>query len=158
MIEHVYEQHIPQVNVWNQSSKSIDTDCVVLWVKEIFKVLDQKQVKLPPSVQFVTVVFKNTHEVQALNHRFRCKNRPTDVLSFDSIESTSLGEIVLATQVLEKQAREHQHSFLHEAGYLILHGILHLLGYEHESGGPAEEEMMSLQDTVFEEIKQNEQI
>ena len=75
------------------------------------------------------------------------------MLSFQPIEPSSLGEIVLAVQKVHLQAEKNQHSFLNETGYLILHGILHLLGYEHESDPKKAEEMMSLQDDVFEELK-----
>lgn len=144
-----------QVDVWNHSCVLVDKNRVVLWTNEVFKALAKKHIKPPSSVRAVTIVFKDAEEVQTLNQRFRSKDQPTDVLSFDSIEPAYLGEIILATQVIERQAVSNQHSFFQEAGYLILHGILHLLGYEHESGGPEAKEMMALQDAIYEEVSQH---
>ena len=143
-----------QVNVWNHSSHLIKEEDMIFWTQEVFKVLAKKQVKVPVSIHYVTIVFKNIKDMQALNQQFRQKDRPTDVLSFEAVEPDCLGEVVLATEVVGKQARQNQQSFFHEAGYLILHGILHLLGYEHEMGGIKAKEMMDLQDKAFEQLKQ----
>lgn len=142
-----------KVDVWNHSIYSIKEEDIIFWTQEVFKVLATKQVKIPASIYYVTIVFKNIEDVQALNRQFRQKDRPTDVLSFEAIEPSCLGEIVLATEVIWKQACQNQHSFFYEAGYLILHGILHLLGYEHERGGEKAKKMMELQDTAFEQLK-----
>ena len=84
-------------------------------------------------------------QVRALNRRYRRKDRPTDVLSFPVHASTSaaaiarssatvdgLGDIVIATGVAKRQAREAGHSAQTELRVLALHGLLHLLGYDHE--------------------------
>ena len=142
-----------KVDVWNHSIYFIKKEDIIFWTQEVFKVLATKQVKIPASIYYVTIVFKNIEDVQALNQQFRQKDRPTDVLSFEAIEPSCLGEIVLAAEIIQQQAHQNQHSFFYEAGYLILHGILHLLGYEHERGGEKAKKMMELQDTAFEQLK-----
>jgi probable rRNA maturation factor len=70
--------------------------------------------------------------VRALNHRYRRKNSATDVLSFPSDEPGDLGDVVIAAGVARRQARAAGHSVAVELRVLALHGLLHLLGYDHE--------------------------
>lgn len=73
-------------------------------------------------------------ELQSLNRRFRRKNYPTDVLSFPPAETgTFLGEIAISLDRAEVQAGEHGHKVDEEVRILMLHGILHLLGMDHEN-------------------------
>jgi probable rRNA maturation factor len=65
--------------------------------------------------------------IKALNRKFRRKNEATDVLSF----AGQLGDIVIAAGVARRQAREGGHSYATELKVLALHGLLHLLGYDH---------------------------
>ena len=144
-----------QVYVFNHLSSSLPVkeDKIVFIVNKIFYYLAEEQILPPRSVNQVTIIFKDVKEVQKLNKCFRSKDQPTDILSFQSVEPTSLGEIVLAMQIILSQAAQNQHSILNEVGYLVLHGILHLLGYEHEFGGKDAEEMMCLQDNIFEQLR-----
>lgn len=71
--------------------------------------------------------------MQRLNHRFRRKNMPTDVLSFPSDEPGWLGELAIATGVCRRQAAAHGHAVAVEERVLALHGLLHLMGYDHET-------------------------
>ncbi len=67
--------------------------------------------------------------MRALNRRYRRRDYPTDVLSF---EGEGLGDLVIATGVAARQARAAGHSYQTELRVLALHGLLHLLGYDHE--------------------------
>jgi probable rRNA maturation factor len=80
-----------------------------------------------------TVAFASDARVRALNRTFRGKDYATDVLSFPADEPGVLGDIVIATGVARRQAREAGHGFAAEARVLALHGLLHLLGYDHET-------------------------
>jgi probable rRNA maturation factor len=71
--------------------------------------------------------------VRALNSRYRHKNKPTDVLSFPSGNRDYLGDVVIAAGVARRQAKEAGHSLQTELRILALHGLLHLLGYDHET-------------------------
>lgn len=79
----------------------------------------------------VAIALAPDSQVRALNRRYRRKNAPTDVLSFPSNEKGFLGDIVIATGVARRQAVEMQHPLRTELRVLALHGLLHLLGYDH---------------------------
>jgi probable rRNA maturation factor len=88
----------------------------------------------------VSVALISDRHIRALNRRYRRKDAATDVLSFPptSVPSTGasfLGDIVIARGVARRQAREARHSELTELRILALHGLLHLLGYDHEHDG-----------------------
>jgi len=70
--------------------------------------------------------------VRELNRRYRGKDAATDVLSFQADEPGELGDVVIALGVARRQAREAGHSLQTELRVLALHGLLHLLGYDHE--------------------------
>ena|SRR5579885_3464820 len=80
----------------------------------------------------MTVAIASDSRVRALNRRFRKKDRATDVLSFPSDEQGYLGDVVIAEGVAKRQARDAGHSIATELRVLSLHGLLHLLGYDHE--------------------------
>jgi probable rRNA maturation factor len=86
-------------------------------------------------------------EMTDLNVRYRGKEGPTDVLSFECDdpcavvgpdETLALGDVVLAPAVAEAQAGEYGHTVEEELNLLLVHGILHLLGYEHDEDSDAE--------------------
>ena len=80
----------------------------------------------------VTVAIVSDSRVQRLNRRYRRREKPTDVLSFPSEDPGYLGDIVIASGVARRQAWEAGHSVQAELRILALHGLLHLLGYDHE--------------------------
>lgn len=81
----------------------------------------------------VTIALVSDRRIRALNRQFRGKDSATDVLSFPSGERGFLGDIVIAAGVARRQAREAGHTIQTELRVLALHGLLHLLGYDHES-------------------------
>jgi probable rRNA maturation factor len=80
----------------------------------------------------VAVALVSDSRVRALNHRYRGKDHATDVLSFPSHSDGFLGEIVIARGVARRQAQAAGHREATELRILALHGLLHLLGYDHE--------------------------
>ena len=74
----------------------------------------------------LSIAFVDDATMRALNRRYRHKNRTTDVLTFP-------GEIVISLDQARRQARDEKHSLATEVRYLIAHGILHALGYDHET-------------------------
>jgi len=80
----------------------------------------------------VTVAIVSDARVRALNRQYRRKDKATDVLSFPSDERGYLGDVVIAAGVASRQAREGGHTLATELRVLALHGLLHLLGYDHE--------------------------
>ena len=102
--------------------------------------------------QELIVAFVSAPEARQLNKRFRQRDYPTDVLSFESTEPGVLGELVICPKVISRQAREHGLLVREELGYMILHGFLHLLGFEHERSSRQAKRMFELQDRVFEKL------
>ena len=80
----------------------------------------------------VAVALVSDRRVRALNKQYRGKDYATDVLSFPAQESAFLGDIVIARGIARRQARAAGHSESTELRILALHGLLHLLGYDHE--------------------------
>jgi probable rRNA maturation factor len=72
-------------------------------------------------------------EIRALNHRFRGKDTATDVLSFPSGEKNPIGDVAISLARARTQAKECGHSTEEEICILLLHGLLHLLGMDHET-------------------------
>ena len=95
------------------------------------------------------LIFISSAEMRRLNNSFRGRDYATDILSFANSEAGVLGELVMALPVLKRQARENDHSLQAELTYMILHGVLHLVGYDHETNDKAATRMYRLQDAVF---------
>lgn len=101
----------------------------------------------------IVVVFLSTTRAKALNLQFRKKDYATDVLSFHSSDPECLGELVMCSEVLERQAKENGHSFKWEVTYMFIHGVLHLLGFDHEKNSREAQKMFRLQDNFFTYLK-----
>jgi probable rRNA maturation factor len=82
-----------------------------------------------------TIAFVSNRTIRDLNRRFRGLNKSTDVLSFreDEGETANLGDIAISLEQAKVQARADGLKFEQEVAQLILHGLLHLCGYDHET-------------------------
>jgi probable rRNA maturation factor len=80
-----------------------------------------------------TIAFVSDKNIRKLNQQFRNVDRPTDVLSFPADEETNLGDIAISVETAAAQAKENGLTFEAEIAQLILHGLLHLSGYDHET-------------------------
>ncbi|MBL0318704.1 MAG: rRNA maturation RNase YbeY [Alphaproteobacteria bacterium] len=108
--------------------------------------------KNPDSVVEVAVVLANDPMIQGLNASYRKQDKPTNVLSFpqeplnpleyvlpESVEGISmLGDIILAYETIDKEAKEEGKTLTDHIHHLVIHGLLHLLGYDHEDNDEAE--------------------
>jgi probable rRNA maturation factor len=81
----------------------------------------------------VAIALVTDAHMRKLNRTYRRKDKATDVLSFPSDTPGMLGDIVIARGVAESQAKEHGHALQTELRVLALHGLLHLIGYDHEA-------------------------
>jgi probable rRNA maturation factor len=99
----------------------------------------------------VSVICVDDERIHELNREHRGIDRPTDVLSFSQLEGEEMaglpegeplpvGDIVISVERVAAQAEEYGHSFERELGFLVGHGMLHLLGYDHQT--PEEEAAM----------------
>lgn len=82
-----------------------------------------------------TVAFVSDKAIRQLNQQFRNVDKPTDVLSFpaDEQDKLNLGDIAISVETAARQAKENGLTFDEEVAQLILHGLLHLSGYDHET-------------------------
>lgn len=128
-------------------------DCFKLILKGVGKFPElgrnPKALRLRLKDQLV-VVFLDAPAAKKINHQFRNKNYPTDILSFQS--GSGLGELLICPKVLQVQAKEQGHSFEKELIYMLIHGLLHLLGFDHEQGVQKAQRMMKFQDKIFQSI------
>lgn len=91
----------------------------------------RKAAKLPAKSRF-TILLADNARLKTLNHDFRGKNKPTNVLSFPSDERDYRGDIALAYGVTRAEASAAKKKFADHATHLVVHGVLHLAGYDHE--------------------------
>ena len=87
----------------------------------------------------VTILLANDKKLKALNHNFRGFDKPTNVLSFPGGAGYA-GDIAIAYGVTSKEAKTAAKSFADHAAHLVVHGVLHLAGYDHEV--PADAKVM----------------
>jgi probable rRNA maturation factor len=109
----------------------------------------------------VSVSLVDDAEIHRLNREFRNVDRPTDVLSFSQLEGEYLpvevlplpllGDIILSVETAVRQAESYHHSVQRELAFLLVHGFLHLIGYDHQDE-ISEQEMFGIQEEVLEEL------
>ncbi|NLQ16044.1 rRNA maturation RNase YbeY [Marinomonas sp. M1K-6] len=92
----------------------------------------------------VTIRIVDEEESHALNHEYRGKDKPTNVLSFPfeappGLELPLLGDLVICAQIVAKEAKEQNKELLHHWAHMTIHGILHLRGYDHINDDEADE-------------------
>lgn len=92
----------------------------------------------------LTIRIVDEAESQALNHEYRGKDKPTNVLSFpfevpEHVELSLLGDLIICQQVVEREATEQGKTNQAHWAHMVVHGVLHLLGYDHIEDDEAEE-------------------
>lgn len=107
----------------------------------------------------LSLLLTDDAEIQALNRAYRDLDKATDVLSFPQDEDavnesgdTLLGDVVISVETAARQAEEHHLSFNEELILLAIHGILHLLGYDHERSPQDARIMQDKTQLVFETL------
>ena len=109
----------------------------------------------------LSITLTDNQTIRELNKHWRKKDKPTDVLSFPIDEKPPgykyrvLGDVVISLPFAKKQAEEIGIFYQDEVVRLLIHGILHLLGYDHEVCPVEAKKMFSLQDRIFEKIISN---
>uniref|UniRef100_UPI00402839FF rRNA maturation RNase YbeY n=1 Tax=Candidatus Ventrenecus sp. TaxID=3085654 RepID=UPI00402839FF len=103
-----------------------------------------------------SIIFVDNEEIHQINKERRGVDRATDVISFaledspdDFDEFRILGDIFISIPKMQEQAKEYGHSEKRELSFLVVHGLLHLLGYDHMKSKKDEEIMFSLQDEIL---------
>ncbi|HOE78180.1 MAG TPA: rRNA maturation RNase YbeY [Bacilli bacterium] len=113
-----------------------------------------KKVEKVKGRHVLSVIFVNEEEMHQINKQYRNIDRSTDVISFAEVDSGydhlpyELGDIFVNTDRVKSQADSYGHSEKREFAFLILHGMLHLLGYDHQTETD-EKRMFALQDEIL---------
>ena len=119
-----------QSDVWADSQ-----DLVHNSIRAVLNVLDT------PRVGEITIVLSDNAQVKVLNREYRGKNKPTNVLSFPAelpeglpaqVRQSQLGDLLICAPVVEREASEQKKLEDDHWAHLTIHGILHLMGYDHE--------------------------
>ncbi|MEO9493189.1 rRNA maturation RNase YbeY [Vibrio splendidus] len=136
-----------QIAVENEQGLPTEQD-IQLWLD---KTIPQFQENAELTVRIV-----DTEESHQLNHDYRGKDKPTNVLSFPfeappGMELDLLGDLIICRQVVEKEAEEQNKPLLAHWAHMVVHGSLHLLGYDHIEDDEAEE-MESLETEIMQTI------
>ena len=113
----------------------------------------------------VSVSFVDNERIREINREFRQIDKPTDVLSFPLFDYEGeseeppvdellgmLGDVVISLETAARQAEEFGHSFEREVAFLTVHSMLHLLGYDHETGDEDEAEMREKQRAIMDRL------
>jgi len=131
----------------------------------LYKVLDKALEMENVSNAYFSVILIDDKKMHELNKTYRGIDRSTDVLSFayednnnEDLDIRILGEIFISIPKMMEQAKDYGHSETRELAFLAVHGLLHLIGYDHTLGKKEEIKMFSHQEAVlneFEETKKN---
>ena len=119
--------------------------------RRILRLLDQNDCEL-------SVALVGDDEIRGLNGRYRSRDEPTDVLSFPMEDPPPsgprlIGDVVISVEKAARQARQRRRSLDDELEVLLIHGILHNLGYDHERSPEDEREMRAMERRVRRELK-----
>ena len=132
-------------------------------------VLDAEGINVPCEIN---VLVTDDEGIRAINNAYRQIDKATDVLSFPMFELTAgqlpasweaykdpdtglvpLGDMAISLERAKEQAAEFGHSARREVGYLTIHSILHLLGYDHVDEGPMKKQMRAAEEAILAEIE-----
>lgn len=131
----------------NQALLPAGSRIALPWLKRLLRAVE-KQLKLR-GIRLLSIAFVDHRTMRRLNRAYRGKDHVTDILSFAGVGGQgSLGELILAWPQVRRQAREHGKTLKEELALLIVHGVLHLRGYDHETL-PDARQMLPLQEKIL---------
>lgn len=103
----------------------------------------------------LSIAFVAPEEIQKLNRQYRKKDMPTDVLSFERVTAfkDEYSEVVVCPAVVKEKTRDSKLSFKKELADILIHGILHVIGYDHEHSAAEEAKMEQRQQWYLSKVK-----
>ena len=103
----------------------------------------------------ISIAFVSPEEIRELNKKYRKKDKPTDVLSFERISDfkDEFCEVIICPAVVKEESSDSPLSFKKELAKMLIHGVLHALGYDHELSKAEEERMFQKQDYYLSKVK-----
>ena len=113
------------------SARTLKCSCKLIVNTSAFDKLIKRILKKEEVKGAVTLILVGDPEIRELNRKFRHKNKATDVLAFPMGEEGILGDIAISTETAQRNAVRFKVTYKAELKRLIVHGVLHLLGYEH---------------------------
>lgn len=129
------------VGITNLTNQRINRGSLKRIIQETTEAINGKKLKE------ISLVLVDEEKIEEINKKYRRQNRSTDVLSFED-----LNEIFICPPAIKKQAKNLKIPYKTELTRVVIHGILHLAGYEHEKGGHKAAEMKRLEDKILREI------
>ena len=122
--------------------------------KTINNVLDKASNIMDTKDKSINVILVDNQQIKNMNMQYRHKDYATDVLTFPDGYLNQLGDVIVSIEKCQEQAKEYAHSFERELGFLVVHGYLHTLGYDHQTFDE-EEEMTRIQKEILNNAKLN---
>ena len=101
----------------------------------------------------ISLLITDDETIRKYNKEYRNKDRATDVLSFPMEDDIILGDVAISFETAKRQSEEAEINIDREVAFLFIHGLLHLLGYDHETSQEDEEEMFALQEKILKKCK-----
>ena len=140
-------KHFKMIEVNNLTTKKIEPGFLEKTAEQILTLENKEKDKE------LSIVLIGSGQMRKLNKKHRAKNRVTDVLSFNAEKnSPALGEIVICLREVNKNAKRANSNFEKELINCLIHGLLHLLGYDHEKGETQAREMFEKQEEYLSQI------
>ena len=134
----------------NDSAETCPEEFLQNWLESFSKELIKRNIITAELNQKeLSVVFLDEKDAKRINWQYRSKDYATDVLSFSTDDPDAVGELVMCPQVLKKQALDNKLTYENEVTRMIVHGVLHLLGYDHEKSPEDDKKMMTLQEQIL---------
>lgn len=137
-----------ELNFATEGKSQVDADALIAaetWETWFHRWLELLQPNIPPAPTYeLSLRLTDDAEIQALNAQYRHQNRPTDVLAFAALEVDCpqpaellaslplyLGDIIISVDTAQRQAQQQGHTLQTELAWLAVHGLLHLVGWDH---------------------------
>ena len=131
----------------DEENSSLTYEFFMKIVEAVFDYLNNKENQYE-----ISLLITNDETIHLLNKEYRQKDKPTDVLSFPMEDEVMLGDIVISLDTAKNQAQERDINVDREVAFLFIHGLLHLLGYDHETSVEDEKEMFDLQEEILKKL------
>lgn len=100
----------------------------------------------------ISLLITDDETIRKYNKEYRNKDRATDVLSFPMEDDIILGDVAISFETAKRQSEEAKINIDREVAFLFIHGLLHLLGYDHETSQEDEEEMFAIQEKILKKL------
>ncbi len=100
----------------------------------------------------ISLLITDDETIRKYNKEYRNKDRATDVLSFPMEDDIILGDVAISFETAKRQSEEAEINIDREVAFLFIHGLLHLLGHDHETSQEDEEEMFALQEKILKKL------